>query len=263
MLAVLKVTIDEKTGEISVWNNGQGVPVEMHQKAQMYVPQFIFGNMRTGSNYDDLQKRTTGGRNGFGAKLTNVFSKKFKVETQDKKRGLRYSQTWTNNMGNFSTPEIKKCQDKDYTCITFTPDYARFGPFSLFLLFRNLAELFVPYIYIGLQGLDADHVALLKRRVYDLAGTANANCPRGQGLKVYLSGKKLGVETFKDYVACFIDSATAEPVWEIVNDRWEICATVSDGDGFAQVFLPLPRFSHFSFLCSFVSSQSSEFCQWY
>ncbi len=46
------MTIDEKSGEISVWNNGKGVPVEMHSVAQMYVPEFVFGNMRTGSNYD-------------------------------------------------------------------------------------------------------------------------------------------------------------------------------------------------------------------
>ena len=34
--------------------------------------------------------KVTGGRNGYGAKLTNIFSKKFKIETCDKTK--RYTQ---------------------------------------------------------------------------------------------------------------------------------------------------------------------------
>lgn len=49
----------------------------------MYVPELIFGVLLTGSNYDDSEKRVVGGRNGYGAKLTNVYSKKFMVEVND------------------------------------------------------------------------------------------------------------------------------------------------------------------------------------
>ena len=66
---------------ISVWNNGRGIPVEMHKKEQMYVPSMIFGHLLTSSNYDDKQKKVTGGRNGYGAKLCNIFSTSFTVET--------------------------------------------------------------------------------------------------------------------------------------------------------------------------------------
>jgi DNA topoisomerase-2 len=31
----------------------------------MMVPEMIFGNLLTSSNYDDNEKRTTGGRNGY------------------------------------------------------------------------------------------------------------------------------------------------------------------------------------------------------
>jgi DNA topoisomerase-2 len=41
----------------------------------------IFGQLLTGSNYDDDAKKVTGGRNGYGAKLTNIFSRRFTVET--------------------------------------------------------------------------------------------------------------------------------------------------------------------------------------
>lgn len=51
----------------------------------IYVPELIFGNLLTSSNYDDNMKKVTGGRNGYGAKLANIFSKHYKVETADVK----------------------------------------------------------------------------------------------------------------------------------------------------------------------------------
>ena len=44
----------------------------------MQVLELVFGHLLTSSNYDDQQKKITGGRNGLGAKLTNIFSKKYK-----------------------------------------------------------------------------------------------------------------------------------------------------------------------------------------
>lgn len=70
----IKVVIDPAEGLISVWNNGTSVPVEMHAKEKVYVPELIFGHLLTGSNFDDNEKKVTGGRNGYGAKLANIFS---------------------------------------------------------------------------------------------------------------------------------------------------------------------------------------------
>lgn len=39
----------------------------------------IFGHLRTSSNYKKNKK--TGGKNGYGAKLTNIFSEHFIVDT--------------------------------------------------------------------------------------------------------------------------------------------------------------------------------------
>lgn len=66
---------------ISVWNNGQGIPVVEHKDEKMYVPTMIFGHLLTSSNYNDEEAKVTGGRNGYGAKLCNIFSNKFTVET--------------------------------------------------------------------------------------------------------------------------------------------------------------------------------------
>ena len=66
---------------VSVYNNGKGIPVVMHKDENMFVPTMIFGHLLTSSNYNDEEQKVTGGRNGYGAKLCNIFSKKFTVET--------------------------------------------------------------------------------------------------------------------------------------------------------------------------------------
>lgn len=79
---IAKFNVDKEVGVITCWNNGNGVPVQIHSEHNMYVPELIFGNLLTSSNYDQKGK-TTGGKNGYGAKLANIFSLKFIVETAD------------------------------------------------------------------------------------------------------------------------------------------------------------------------------------
>ena len=40
-----KVTIDRETKSISVMNNGRGIPIEIHSKEQIYIPELIFGHL--------------------------------------------------------------------------------------------------------------------------------------------------------------------------------------------------------------------------
>ena len=84
--------IHSESNIISVWNNGRGIPVEMHATEKMYVPELIFGTLLTSSNYDDEQKKVTGGRNGYGAKLCNIFSTDFTVETACSESGKVFKQ---------------------------------------------------------------------------------------------------------------------------------------------------------------------------
>lgn len=76
--------------------------------------QGIFGNLRTSSNYNDAEQKLTGGRNGYGAKLTNVFSQSFKVETYDAVTKQRYKQVWRNNMMDRSEPIISQMKVRAY-----------------------------------------------------------------------------------------------------------------------------------------------------
>jgi DNA topoisomerase-2 len=125
-MTYLKVTIDQEKNEISVKNDGKGIQVVIHKEHDCYVPELIFGHLLTSSNYDDNEKKVVGGRNGFGAKLTNIFSKKFIVETSEKTSGKYFKQIYKNNMSSKCSPEIKKCEKEDFTCITFEPDLEKF-----------------------------------------------------------------------------------------------------------------------------------------
>ncbi|KAF7085409.1 hypothetical protein CFC21_088844 [Triticum aestivum] len=208
----LKVDIDVEGCCISIYNNGDGVPVEIHQEEKIYVPELIFGNLLTSSNYDDNERKTTGGRNGYGAKLANIFSTEFVIETADGRRQKRYKQVFSENMGKKSEPEIKKCkQSENWTKVTFKPDLEKF----------KMTEL------------EADVVALMMKRVVDMAGTL------GKTVKVELNGEKVAVKSFSDYVQLYIDSASKEGIklpriYQKVNDRWEVCVSLSEGQ-FQQV----------------------------
>lgn len=117
----------------------------------MYIPELIFGHLLTSSNYDDDEKKVTGGRNGYGAKLCNIFSTEFTLETADKENQKKYKQTWTNNMGTMGKAKLTaNSKGEEYTRITFKPDLSKFQ----------------------MQEMDADLEAIMKRRVYDLAGSS-------------------------------------------------------------------------------------------
>ncbi|KAK9061834.1 hypothetical protein SSX86_019018 [Deinandra increscens subsp. villosa] len=201
----VKVNIDVDNNLISVFNNGDGIPVEVHQEEGVYVPELIFGHLLTSSNYDDSIKKTTGGRNGYGAKLANIFSTEFTIETADGKRNRRYKQVFTSNMGKKSEPTITKCKNSEnWTMVSFKPDLSKFGMICL----------------------EEDVVALMKKRVVDLAGCL------GKTVKVELDGKRVPPKTFEDYLNCYSDDTknlSFYRIYEKVSDRWEICVSIADG----------------------------------
>ena len=43
---MIKVDIDAEKGTISVWNNGGGIPIEIHKEHGCYVPELIFGKFQ-------------------------------------------------------------------------------------------------------------------------------------------------------------------------------------------------------------------------
>jgi DNA topoisomerase II len=93
-----KIEVRISREEVSVMNDGKGIPVQIHKNHKIYVPELIFGNLLTSSNYEDKEKKVVGGRNGYGAKLANLFSTRFEIEAADSLNKKIYKQTWSNNM---------------------------------------------------------------------------------------------------------------------------------------------------------------------
>ncbi len=203
-------------GDISVTNNGRTVPVVMHKEHGCYVPTLIFGHLLTGSNFDDDERKTTGGRNGYGAKLANIFSVSFEVECVDAERGLRFTQVWRDNMRDAGEPIVAKISPAegrrgDYTKITFRPDFEK----------------------LNMTHLDNDAVGLISKRAYDIAGSMAGR--KGKRLGVYLNGERLKVNDFRSYLSLY-DGIPSPEVYEKIGDDWEVgIGPILDGSGFQQI----------------------------
>lgn len=198
---------------ISVLNDGKGIPVQMHRKEQLYVPEMLFGHLLTGSNFDDNERRVTGGRHGYGAKLTNIFSKRFTVETVDSRKHKMYRQTWHDNMSISTPPEITAVEEgiSDYTRISFVPDMAR-------LTGRPDAV-----------SINHEDFAVMCRRVVDVAG-----CAAGH-LNVTLNGNDVSVSSFEEYTNMYRHGDAPPLVYQKMNTRWEVGVGLSDSGSFDSV----------------------------
>ncbi|CAF1445539.1 unnamed protein product [Rotaria sp. Silwood1] len=89
----IEIDINQEKGEIKICNDGRDIPVrKWAQDESIYIPTLIFGKLLTSDNFNDDQKGVTGGRNGYGAKVTNIFSTKFIVETCSKEYKKSFKQ---------------------------------------------------------------------------------------------------------------------------------------------------------------------------
>lgn len=204
----IRISADRATGAISIYNSGNGIECVRHPSLGVYVAEMIFGMLLTSANYDQNEERVTGGRNGAGVKLVNIFSEQFDLETVDHYEGKIYRQRWHSNMKVREDPVIKSTTKAPYTRITFTPDYARFG----------------------LSGMTEDFFQMIRKRAMDAAACTDAT------VSVYFNDEKIPCKSFESYVDLFLGPKTEHPrVYEACNDRWEVVATYSDGGSFEQV----------------------------
>lgn len=194
----IDVIVDVDNNTISVKDNG-GIPIEIHKEHNQYVPEVIFGNLMSGSNYDDSDERTVAGLNGLGAKLTNVFSTEFIISSCDGKK--HFTQLFKNNMREREQPIIKNSKHK-HTHISYKPDLSQFG----------------------IESINNDHFKMLEKRVYDLAGT-NPN------IKFTFNGQSIAFNSFEDYVKLYVK----DYFYESSKDKnWSFAIALSE-NGFQQV----------------------------
>ena len=218
---LIKVDINDETGEITCFNDGQnGIPIVVHKEHNVYLPEMLFGNLLTSGNYHQKGK-IVGGKNGLGGTLANIFSSSFYIEVVDHKRKLKYCQHFSNNMYTKEKPKIKDCNDKrSYVLFKFVPDFKRFG----------------------IDGLNDDMISLLKKRVYDVAACTDNR------VKVYLDGEQLKINSFHDYIGYFYEGEPpSEPIYEEVEseftiDRkktkivtWKVAAIFDPNSGFRHI----------------------------
>ena len=213
LVSHIDIDIDEKTGMITLMNDGNGIDIAKHPTEDMWIPEMIFGHLRTSTNYDKTQKKIVGGKNGFGFKLVLIWSKWGKVETLDHTRGLKYEQEFHNNLEKIDEPSVKKAGGaaKPYTKVTFLPDYARFG----------------------VSGLSQDMISLLKKRVYDIAAVTEQSSKK---IKVNYNQQVVQVKNFQQYLDLYIGGKTVtKRVYEQPDPRWEYAIAMAPKHEFTQV----------------------------
>jgi DNA topoisomerase-2 len=204
----IRFKVDIETGWIEIFNDGDGIDVELHPDHNVYIPHLVYGFLLTSANYDKDVEKLWGGKNGYGGKLTNIFSKELKLETVDHRRKKMFTQTFRDNMKVAEKPSVKACAKAPYTKISFLPDYERFG----------------------MQGLSKDMYDLFMKRAVDACASSAAH------VNVYFNDEQLKIKSFEKYADLYIGDKKGHPrAYEVVSDRWEVLATYSDTAQFEQV----------------------------
>jgi DNA topoisomerase-2 len=230
-VSFIETNIDED-GTITLSNDGNGIDIAKHPEYDLWIPEMIFGHLRTSTNYDKTEKRIVGGKNGFGFKLVLIWSLYGRVETVDHVRGLKYVQEFHDNLDKIDPPKITKVpvNSKSYTKVTFKPDYKR----------------------LGVNGLTSDMVALLKKRVYDIGAVTDHSIKK---IKVLYNTTQIPIKNFQQYIDLYIgDRGTTKRVYEKNddNERWEYAVALS----------PTHEFLHVSFvngICTFKGGKHVDY----
>jgi DNA topoisomerase-2 len=200
-------------GLITLSNDGNGIDIAKHPEYDLWIPEMIFGHLRTSTNYDKTEKRIVGGKNGFGFKLVLIWSTYGRVETVDHIRGLKYVQEFRNNLDIIEPPVITKVSksSKPYTKVSFRPDYARFD----------------------IRGLTPDMLALIKKRVYDIAAVTDHSVKK---VKIGYDDVQVPVKNFQQYIDLYIGPKDqTKRVYESTDDRWEYAVAMAPSQEFTQV----------------------------
>jgi DNA topoisomerase II len=206
----IAVTVNQTTGEFSIENDGNGIDVAKHPEHNVWIPEMIFGHLRTSTNYDKEEKKIVGGKNGYGFKLVLIFSKWGKIETVDHTRKLKYTQVFRDNLSIIEEPIIEKVTSKikPYTKVSWLPDYPRFHT----------------------EAISNDMFAILQKRTYDISAMTDKT------VTVTFNGEIVPVKSFENYVTMYVgDKSETKRLYESPNERWEYAVCLTPFDEFAQV----------------------------
>ena len=206
---VTHIDVHIADGKITFMNDGNGIDVAEHPEEKIWIPELVFGHLRTSTNYDVNEKKIVGGKNGFGFKLVLIWSTWGRIETVDHVRGLKYVQEFHDNLTKIDPPKITKCTSKPYTKVSFMPDYKR----------------------LNVTGLSNDMISLMQKRVYDIAAVTD----HAKKVKVTYNGQTLSLKSFAPYVDMYIGpKEESKRVYEN-SDRWEYVVALAPSHEFQQI----------------------------
>jgi len=191
--------------KISVYNDGPGIPIIKHQDHDVYIPELIFTQFLTSSNYDDRQRRLKAGMNGLGAKITSTFSILFKITTVYKKE--KYTQICEKNLDVIHAPVLCKTNEKDYTCIEFYPDFKRFGT----------------------QDISKGTLNVIERRCYDVAAWIS-----DYKVQCHFNDKNVNC-SFEEYTSLFCDEFQSKEKILTKNDHFKVAVCSSNNEQFQHI----------------------------
>lgn len=202
---VKHIHVSYENGVLEVENDGESIDIAEHPEHKVYIPQLIFGELLTSTNYDKEEKKLVGGKNGYGVKLVNIFAKNLHVRIVDSTRQLAYEQTFSDNMTVVSKPKVKSCKQKSSVSIRWEPDFTRFG---------------------WKDAIPAEMLRLIERRVCDLAMTV------GKDVRVTWNKELVKCRGLVDYAKMY---GCETILYETPNDRWQIAIAPTPADTFFQM----------------------------
>lgn len=203
---VKKITISADSTHFYIENDGEPIDVVQHPEHKVWVPQMIFAELLTSTNYDASEKKLVGGKNGYGVKLVNIFAKHMEVMIVDAERKLSYQQRYSMNMTRINEPTVKPSKSKSSVAVKWEPDFERFG----------------------MKEITPDMLRLIERRVWDLAMTV------GKDTKVVWNGETLKCKNLVEYAKSY----GCDPVvYESPNDRWHIAIGQAEDGAYNQSFV--------------------------
>ncbi|MDC3080715.1 DNA topoisomerase IV subunit B [Paracoccaceae bacterium] len=133
--------------EISVSDNGRGIPIDFHPKfPNKTALEVIFCTLHAGGKFSNENYATSGGLHGVGISVVNALSEKLTVEVV--KNRACYSQSFSKGIPIDKLKKIGKKAIKSGTKITFSPDRTVFGsnnffnPEKLYEMAKSKAYLF-------------------------------------------------------------------------------------------------------------------------
>jgi DNA topoisomerase-2 len=208
----IDITISKEDGLITMSNDGNGIDIEKHPEYGIWIPEMVFGHLRTSTNYNKEEKKIVGGKNGFGFKLVLIWSTYGKIETVDHVRGLKYVQEFKHNLNEICPPVITKCKSaKPYTKVSFLPDYQR----------------------LGITGLTPDMIGLLQKRIFDIGAVTDHSIKK---IRVSYNETPTPVKNFQQYIDLYIGGKDEHKrVYEAPDERWEYAVALSSTHEFMQV----------------------------